>query len=76
MQQREMERQRANETFVEHVKKELDMLVNQKEKMDVRNQQFLKQVNSYTKEFGKFLPELMEAEDRLKQAKIKYLTYL
>lgn len=52
------------------------MLISEKDKMDTRNQEFLNHVNSYTKEFSKFLPELMEAEDRLKEAKIRYLTYL
>ena len=52
------------------------MLTNEKEKMGIRNEEFLKATTTYSKEFSKLLPELMEAEQKLKEAKIKYLAYI
>ena len=54
----------------------MEMLINEKEKMDTRNEEFLKSTGNYTKQFNKALPELMEAEDNLRKAKNTYLAYL
>ena len=54
----------------------MEMLINEKEKMDTRNEEFLKSTGNYTKQFSKALPDLMEAEDNLRKAKSSYLAYL
>ncbi len=40
--------------------------------MDRRNDKYLSQIKNYTKEFNRVLPELLEAEDKLRKAKIQY----
>ena len=48
------------------------MLLNEKDRMAERNELYLGEIRSYTKEFNKVLPELMEAEDKLTKAKLQY----
>ena len=42
MRKREAERVRANETFIQGIRKELEMLITEKQKMNSRNEEFLK----------------------------------
>jgi len=58
--------------FLEHVRKELDLLLGEKDKMAQRNEQYLGEIRGYSKEFNRVLPELMEAEDKLSKAKLQY----
>jgi hypothetical protein len=58
--------------FMEHVRKELDLLLSEKDKMAQRNEIYLSEIRDYTKEFKRVLPELMEAEDKLNKAKLQY----
>lgn len=50
------EQGRANELLLEHVKKELQLLMDEKDRMDARNENFLKEFQNYSKDFGKVLP--------------------
>jgi hypothetical protein len=58
--------------FLDHVRKELDLLLGEKDKMAQRNETYLGEIRNYTKEFNRVLPELMEAEDKLTKAKLQY----
>lgn len=73
---RRQEKERAHSIFLEHVRKEMEMLIGEQDKMDIRNEQLRRSTNEYTKKFSKLLPELMQAEDKLKNAKVEYLKYL
>ena len=37
------------------------MLTNEKDKMNARNKEFLEATSTYSKEFSRLLPEIMEA---------------
>jgi|JI9StandDraft_2_1071091.scaffolds.fasta_scaffold1466611_1 hypothetical protein len=59
---REQKQKEVNRMFLEHVRKELDLLMGEKEKMTQRNELYLSEIKNYSKEFNRILPELMEAE--------------
>ncbi len=59
---REQKQKEVNRMFLEHVRKELDLLMGEKEKMTHRNELYLSEIKNYSKEFNRILPELMEAE--------------
>ena len=48
-----------NRLFLEHVRKELDLLLGEKEKMGQRNELYLSEIKGYAKEFSRVLPELL-----------------
>lgn len=60
--EREEKQKEVNRMFLEHVRKELDLLMGEKEKMTQRNELYLSEIKNYSKEFNRILPELMEAE--------------
>ena len=47
--EREAKQREVNKMFLEHVRKELDLLLGEKEKMAHRNELYLSEVRSYTK---------------------------
>ncbi len=59
---REQKQKEVKRMFLEHVRKELDLLMGEKEKMTQRNELYLSEIKNYSKEFNRILPELMEAE--------------
>ncbi len=62
--------------YQDYVKREMEMLLKEREKMTDRNETFLAESKKYSLSIKKSLPELIHKENDLKKAKLQYVEYL
>lgn len=76
MEEREKEQQKSLNLFLDHIKKELEMLTTDKEKISDRNKEFNQEMKRHAEEFRLSMADIVQATEELNQCKAKYAGFL
>ena len=76
MQERQGEQQKSLSLFLDHIRKELEMLVTDKGNIQERNKDFNREIKRHAEEFRSAMGDIVQSTEELNDCKAKFIGFL